>query len=176
MHIFRKVLFLLTNNQRRSAFILFLMLTTVALIEMIGIASILPFVTVLTNPSLIETNSILNKMFQISNNFGVQNNLEFLFALGVLVFAFLIISITFKALTLYFQVKFVENLQHDVSKRLVEKYLSQSYSWFLSRHSADFAKTILSEVENVLGSVVAPLIELIVFNFKILKIFKYLMI
>tara|TARA_E500000178_G_scaffold354454_1_gene423470 strand:- start:2485 stop:4275 length:1791 start_codon:yes stop_codon:yes gene_type:complete len=176
MHIFRKVLFLLTNNQRRSAFILFLMLTTVALIEMIGIASILPFVTVLTNPSLIETNSILNKMFQISNNFGVQNNLEFLFVLGVLVFAFLIISITFKALTLYFQVKFVENLQHDISKRLVEKYLSQSYSWFLSRHSADFAKTILSEVENVLGSVVAPLIELIAKSLITLAIFILLII
>jgi len=161
MPIFKKVLFLLTNQQRRKAFILLLMLTTVALIEMMGIASILPFVTVLTNPSLIETNSILNDLFQFSNNFGVKNNTEFLFALGVVVFMFLIISITFKALTLYFQVKFVENLKHDISKRLVERYLSQSYSWFLSRHSADFAKTILSEVDNVLGSIVAPLIELI---------------
>ena len=161
MQIFRKVLFLLTNDQKRRAFILLLMLIIVALIEMMGIASILPFVTAISNPSLIETNFILNKMFQISNNFGVESNLDFLFALGVVVFVFLIISIFFKALTLYFQVKFVQILQHDIAKRLVEKYLSQSYSWFLSRHSANFAKTILAEVDNIIGSVIAPLIELI---------------
>jgi len=175
MQIFRKVLFLLTNYQQKRAFILLLMLTAVALIEMIGIASILPFVTVLTNPSLIETNSILNRMFQISNNFGVESNLEFLFVLGVVVFAFLIISITFKVLALYFQVKFIQNLQHDIAKRLVVKYLSQSYSWFLSRHSADFAKTILSEVDNVLGSVVAPLIELIAKSLITIAIFVLLL-
>ena len=175
MQIFRKVLFLLTNYQQRRALILLLILTAVALIEMMGIASILPFVTVLTNPSLIETNSILNRMFQISNNFGVESNLEFLFALGVVVFVFLITSIIFKVLALYFQVKFIQNLQHDIAKRLVERYLSQSYSWFLSRHSADFAKTILSEVDNVLGSVISPLIELIAKSLITISIFVLLL-
>lgn len=175
MQIFRKVLFLLTNDQKRKAFILLLMLIIVALIEMMGIASILPFVTAISNPSLIETNFILNKMFQISNNFGVESNLDFLFALGVVVFVFLIISIFFKALTLYYQVKFVQILQHDIAKRLVEKYLSQSYSWFLSRHSADFAKTILAEVDNIIGSVVAPLIELIAKSLITISIFVLLL-
>ena len=49
---------------------------------MIGVASILPFMAVLTNPSLIETNMILNYMYQVSNIFGVENDQEFLFALG----------------------------------------------------------------------------------------------
>jgi ABC-type multidrug transport system fused ATPase/permease subunit len=176
MQIFRKVLFLLTNHQRRSAFILLLMLTTVALIEMIGVASILPFVTVLTNPSLIETNFILNKMFQVSSSFGVENNLDFLIALGILVFSFLIVSIIFKASTLYFQIQFVETLQHDISKRLVERYLSQPYSWFLGRHSADFAKTILSEVDNILGNVITPLIELIAKSMITIAIFTLLIL
>ena len=38
---------------------------------------------VLTNPSLIETNLILNKMFQASKIFGIENNQQFLFALGI---------------------------------------------------------------------------------------------
>ena len=70
-----------------------------ALLDMIGIASILPFTTVLVNPSLIETNVILNKMFQISTNFGVENNQQFLIALGILVFVLLTTSLAFKALT-----------------------------------------------------------------------------
>ena len=161
MLIIRKVLFLLTNYQKRRAYILLLMLIVVALTEMIGIASILPFMTVLTNPSLIETNFILKKMFQISNNLGIENSLEFLFFLGIFVFIFLIISIFIKALALYFQVKFVQNLNYDISKRLIEKYLNQPYNWFLNRHSADFAKNVLSEVNNVIVGAVTPLVELI---------------
>ncbi len=176
MHTLKKVLFLLTNYQRRQAFILLFMITIMALIEMMGVASILPFVTVLTNPGLIETNFILNKMFQISNNFGVENNLDFLFALGVLIFLLLIISISFKALTLYIQIQFVEKLQHDISKRLVERYLNQPYSWFLNRHSADFAKTILSEVDNVLGNGITPMIELIAKSMITITIFGLLLV
>ncbi len=176
MHTLKKVLFLLTNYQRRQASILLFMITIMALIEMMGVVSILPFVTVLTNPGLIETNFILNKMFQISNNFGVENNLDFLFALGVLVFLLLIISISFKALTLYIQIHFVEKLQHDISKRLVERYLNQPYSWFLNRHSADFAKTILSEVDNVLGNGITPLIELIAKSMIAMTIFVLLLV
>ena len=176
MHTLKKLLFLLTNYQRRQAFILLFMITIMALIEMMGVASILPFVTVLTNPGLIETNFILNKMFQISNNFGVENNLDFLFALGVLIFLLLIISISFKALTLYIQIQFVEKLQHDISKRLVERYLNQPYSWFLNRHSADFAKTILSEVDNVLGNGITPMIELIAKSMITITIFGLLLV
>ena len=44
-------------------------------------------------------------MYQASIVFGIENNQEFLFALGVLVLALLII-LTFKALTTYVQAKF----------------------------------------------------------------------
>ena len=53
---------------------------------MIGVVSILPFMAVLTNPTLIETNLILNTLFKASIKMGVENNQEFLFVLGVLVF------------------------------------------------------------------------------------------
>ena len=46
-------------------------------------------------------------MYQTSIKFGVETNQEFLFFLGVLVFLILIISLTFKALTTYVQVRFV---------------------------------------------------------------------
>ena len=51
--------------------------------------------------------------------------------------------------------------EYSISKRLVEGYLHQPYSWFLSRHSADLGKTILSEVGHVIGLGVNPLLELI---------------
>ena len=98
MNTFKKLLFLLTSHERKRAGLLLIMIIIMALLDMIGVASVLPFVAVLTNPSLIETNIILNTMFQNSRMFGIENNQEFLFALGALVFVLLIISLTFKAL------------------------------------------------------------------------------
>ena len=81
--------------------------------------------------------------------------------LGVFVFILLGTSITFKAFTTYIQIRFIQLVQHSISKRLIEKYLKQPYVWFLNRNSADFGKTILSEIGTVIGNGVNPLIELI---------------
>ena len=161
MQTFKKILFLLTPRERKSASLLLLMILLMALLDLIGVASILPFMAVLTNPSLIETNFILNAMFEASNIFGVKNNQQFLFFLGVSVFLLLIFSLIFKALTTYVQTQFVQMRLYSISKRLISGYLHQPFSWFLSRHSADLGKTILSEVQRVIGSGISPLMDVI---------------
>ena len=161
MQTFKKILFLLTRKERKSAAILLIMILIMALLDMIGVASILPFMAVLTNPDIIETNIILNRIFVASNTLGVENNQQFLFALGVFVFVLLVASLVFKALVTYMQLSFIQMREHSIGKRFVEGYLNQSYSWFLSRHTADLGKTILSEVGLVVGRGMKPLIQLI---------------
>ena len=108
MENLKKILFLLTPKERRRAALLLIMILIMALLDMIGVASILPFMAVLTNPSIIDTNIILNHAFDASQIFGVQTNKEFLFVLGILVFALLIFSLAFKALTTYAQIRFIQ--------------------------------------------------------------------
>ena len=161
MEIFKKFLYLLTPQERKSAFYLLVMVIIMALLDMIGVASILPFMAVLAKPSLVETNLILNSIFNASSVLGVKNNQEFLFLLGIFVFVLLIISLIFKAFTTYVQVRFVRMREYSIGKRLLEGYLHQPYSWFLSRHSADLGKTILSEVNLVVAGGINPLMEII---------------
>ena len=161
MQNFKKLLFLLSSNERKQAGLLLVMILIMAFLDMIGVASILPFITVLTNPNLIETNLVLNYMFQISNVFGVENNQQFLFGLGILVFVILVTSLIFKTLTTYVQVRFVQMREQSIGKRLMEGYLHQPYSWFLSRNSAELGKNILSEVGQVIGSGMSPAMEVI---------------
>jgi ABC-type bacteriocin/lantibiotic exporter with double-glycine peptidase domain len=161
MYTFKKLLFLLTPHERKRAGLLLIMIIIMALLDMIGIASILPFMAVLTNPSLLETNVVLNTIFQNLSMLGIETSQEFLVALGVLVFALLIISLAFKAFTTYAQIRFVYMREHSVAKRLIESYLHQPYIWFLSRHSADLGKNILSEVSTIIGFGISPLMELI---------------
>ena len=161
MQIIKKIITLLSSYERNRAFLLLLLILMMAFIEMIGVASILPFVTVLTNPSVIETNFLINNVYKASSAFGIENHQQFLFALGILVFALLIFSLTFKAITTYVQIRFVETLQYNIRKRLLERYLSQSYSWFLNRNSADFSKNILDEAGIVVGNGVSSLLDMI---------------
>ena len=161
MSIVKKILYFLRPKDRKHAVSLFIMITIMAFLDMIGVASIVPFVAVLTNPDLIETNIILSTMFEKMNIFGIDTNRQFLFVLGFFVLILLIISLFFKALTTYAQVRFVQMRQYNISRRLVESYLHQPYSWFLNRHSADIGKNILSEVGQVVGNGIKPMVGLL---------------
>lgn len=161
MQMFKKLLFLLSAPEQKRVFLLLIMILIMALLDTIGVASILPFMAVLTNTNLIETNSILNTLFEVSNIFGVKTIDDFIFFLGTVVFVLLIISLTFKALTAYVQLRFVQMQEFRIIKRLTEKYLGQPYSWFLNRNSADLGKTILSEVNHIISYGIGPLLDLI---------------
>ena len=142
MLILKKLLFLLSSPERKHAVALMGMILVMAFLDMLGVASILPFMAVLANPELVQTNAVLNTAFTISRHFGIYTSEQFLFALGVLVFLLLVTSLAFKALTTYAQTRFALLREFSISKRLVEGYLHQPYSWFLNRHSADLEKAI----------------------------------
>ena len=161
MLIIKKLLFLLSANEQKRMGLLVFLILIMAFLDMIGVASILPFISVLVNPELVETNIILKNMFEISRMLGVENNQQFLFLLGVLIFLFLIILVLFKIFTTYIQTYFVQMCECSIGKRLIEGYLHQPYSWFLTRNSADLGKNILSEVQQINANALSPSIELI---------------
>ena len=161
MKTIKNFYYLLQPYERRRAYLLLVLILIMALLDMIGVASVVPFIAVLSNPEIIETNAILNKVFSASIIIGVENSEQFLFVLGVLVFLLLLVSLTFKAITQYAQVRFIQMRQYKIAKRLVDGYLNRPYSWFLNRNSADLGKTILTEVGIVVGGGMKSFIELI---------------
>ena len=72
MKLFKKLIFLLSSEERKKASYLLIMILFMALLDMIGVASILPFMAVLTNPSLVETNLFLNTIFKYSKIIGIE--------------------------------------------------------------------------------------------------------
>ncbi|MDA9199952.1 ABC transporter ATP-binding protein/permease, partial [Candidatus Pelagibacter sp.] len=156
--------FILTPRERKLSLLLLGMILVMALLDMMGVASILPFISVLANPEIIETNNFLNKIFVLSATFGIETSQEFLFFLGIFVFLFLVFSLLFKALTFYTQIHFNAMREYSISKRLVEGFLHQPYSWFLNQNSADLGKTILSEVGTVIHDGIKATIDLITYT------------
>lgn len=83
----RKILALLTPHERRRAVLLLGMILVMAFLDMVGVASIMPFLAVLASPEVIETNSYLNAVYTRLNFTDPQ---AFLFLLSVVVFAALL--------------------------------------------------------------------------------------
>jgi ABC-type multidrug transport system fused ATPase/permease subunit len=147
----KKLYYLLSNNERSKLILLLLGILLMAFVDMLGIASILPFMAVLSNTSLIETNIIFKSSYMFLANYGVTNENQFLMVLGFFVFFLLLISISLRTLTLYFQTRFILMCEHNMANRIVKNYLYQPYVWFLNRNSASLGKSVLSEVSNVVG-------------------------
>jgi ATP-binding cassette, subfamily B, bacterial PglK len=160
IYTIRKTYDLLTATERKNAFFLLFIILITALLDMLGIASILPFITVLANPQMINSNEFLNNIYQISSIIGVNNEKQFLFMLGIMAFILLVISLTFRALTQYYLLRFSLKREHTIGKRIIEGYLHQPYSWFLTKNSADLGKNILSEVNIVIQQSIIPILNL----------------
>ena len=161
MTTYKKLLYLLSYKERKQSVALIFMFLLMAILDIIGVASIMPFMYVLSNPDIVLTNSLLNSVFKFSNHIGIETNQQFLFVLGIIFFALLVISLSFKALTTYAQTRFTQMRQYSIAKRLIEGYLNQPYTWFLNRHSADLGKSILSEVGVVVSGGIKPFLNII---------------
>jgi ABC-type bacteriocin/lantibiotic exporter with double-glycine peptidase domain len=154
----RKLFSLLSKSERRRATKLLLMIFIMAMLDVIGIASVMPFTAILTRPELIESNPPLNRIYEFSS---VSETTTFSILMGL---AFLIVflsSLAFKALTIYAQIRFTMMLEHSLGSRLLHGYLFQPYERFLTRGREGAEKTILSEVGNVVNNVVLPSLILV---------------
>jgi ABC-type multidrug transport system fused ATPase/permease subunit len=156
--LIRKVLDLLSPRERRQALLLLGLIIVMAFLDMIGVASIMPFMAVLATPDLVRSNRYLAAAYDF---FGFSDRDSFMFFLGVAVFITLVLSISFKALTAWAMLRFSRLREYSLTKRVVELYLHQPYEWFLNKHSSDLGKTVLAEVGQVVGGAILPMMELI---------------
>ena len=164
MNSFLIIINLLDKSEKKKFFYLICLIFIMAFLDMLGVASILPFIAVLSNPQVIDTNFYINYVYILTGNLGFVDKKNFLFFLGFLVFLLLVVSLVVRAVTAYAQVRFTLMQEYILSKNLIENYLNQPYTWFLNKHSADLGKNILSEVKEVIDNTLVPIINIIVYG------------
>jgi ATP-binding cassette, subfamily B, bacterial PglK len=158
LQIYKMLLSLFTRRERKIFYIVMLGAIISAVIETIGVASILPFLAILSDPSSIQDNSILSFMY---NTFGFTDDKSFLTFVGLGVFSVVVLSLFSKVITLYALARFGFMRAASLSRRLLGGYLHQPYTWFLNRHSADLGRALLSEIDNLSQLVMVPALRLL---------------
>lgn len=153
LSILKRIYSLLDKKERRNFFSLILLMVIMGLIDVAGIASIMPFMAVVANPVVVEKNRYLSLAYQ---TLGFASTTNFLIFLGLLVFFTLLASNAMKALVLWAELRFVHFRLCSLSKRLLYSYLCQPYVFFLGQNTAILGKNILQEVSKFCHEVLRP--------------------
>ncbi len=156
--IFFLICSLFDRRERREMYFIFIALIIRGVFEIVGVASIMPFMAVVSNSDVIQTNQFLKWAYTF---FSFETSRHFLLALGLFAFLALVFNNLLAALTDWFLIKFIHMRGHVLAQRLLAGYLKKPYSWFLSRNTADMGANILNEVANYMKGVLRPFIEML---------------
>jgi len=149
----RRVIRLLTPRERRNGALLLGLIALMALFEMIGVAAIMPFLAVLADPGMIESNRPLAALHA---RLGAPDPTQFLLWLGLGAIGLILLGALLRTLTEFAMNRFIQLQVHSLGVRLLSVYLRQPYEFHITRHGGALQKTVLSEAERVVSSVIWP--------------------
>lgn len=153
-----KILALFTLPERRRFYMLIVLLVVSSLLEVVGIASILPFMEVVSRPGPPAPDTIPGRLYSL---LGVNRVEHFRFILGGLVLLLVTASNGFLVLTKTLVTRFTWRRNYSIARELIARYLHAPYIFFLDRNSADLSKNILTEVGIFINGVLVPLMDVI---------------
>ena len=138
----KKVYILLNKKQKIKFFLLLCGIFVASLLELVGVSLVLPLISVVMEPSVLQTNKYLKFTYDFFNINSVQS---FLIVMSfVLIIAYVLKNI-YVLLLNYIQYKWVFNEYKDMTLRIFSTYLKQPYAYHLSVNTATITRTITND-------------------------------
>ncbi len=156
--VLRQVWAILSPAERKRFLLLQPLVIFTALLETAGLASIVPFLALLSDPDAIEENASLKVVYDAV---GFTSPTSFFFAVGVGVLLLVTVGNAVNAITTWSLLRFAWDGNHTMSLRLLESYLARPYAYFLEHNSSELAKNILAEVGIVVSGVLVVLTQML---------------
>lgn len=157
LSIIKQIFSLLSNEQRKKFYILQILVILMAFTELLGIASIAPFMALVGDMSLLEEDGIYSKLYQMS---GINDPLDFLFLTGISVLVALTISTIVSMLTTWRLSIYGSNVGVQLADRLYNHYMHQNWQFHASISSAQLTKQVSTESSRISYGIIQPLMQM----------------
>ena len=148
---------LLTSNQRKRFYFLQILVTLMAICEILSVGLIVNFMSIVGDISLLEQNGFMGQIFKAS---GISSKSQFLFLTGISVLIFLLISSIISIITTWRLAMFAQRTGTEIANRLYSHYLKQTWLFHASGTSAILTKKITVECSRVTGGILLPLMNM----------------
>jgi ATP-binding cassette subfamily C protein len=156
MHALRLFFQLLTPRERRQLYGLFAAVVVMALLEVVSVASIMPFLSVAADPARIHTTPYLQWAYE---SLGFADTNAFLIALGFAALGAMLVSNIVIVATTWAIYHYAWMWNHNLSRRLLQRYMERPYAYFLTRNSAELGKNVLEEIREVVNGMLVPALK-----------------
>ena len=157
MNIVKKIWLISSNRIKKFSILYSFVSVTNSLVEIFALVSLLPFLQFVLGKNSNEVDFL--------NYFNFLKNLNLDIKYGTILFLFLIftfcIKLIFNFLNLYLNQKIIFEYRKYFPNRLLNKYLTYHYPFFLRNNSSELLKNITSETSMVITGCVAMIIGLI---------------
>ena len=148
---------LLSPNQRKRFFVLQFLVIATSVFEILGVASIIPFMALVGDMSQLEQNTFIAEIYRQS---GITSESQFVFWVGFCVLSLLFISMIISIFTIWGLSMFANKIGTEIADRLYTYYLKQGWLFHASGSSAQLTKKIATETMRVTGAVLVPLMQM----------------
>ena len=146
INIFKKLNIFLSYRQKQGFFILIVLMSISALLEIIGIGIVPIFISAALDYEIL--NKFLIKLDMQFLNFITKINQEdLLIYISIFVMSFFIFKNFFLLLIHYLQNYFSYKVTTSISSKIYKKYIFNDYAFHLNRNSATLIKNISQEVD-----------------------------
>jgi ATP-binding cassette subfamily C protein len=142
------------------------------ILEVVGVASILPFMELVSKPDAIYESRYLNFAYEY---FAFDNAREMLIYFGIGIIGLIGLTNAFAIAAMWYQYKISWNVAHHLSTRLLLSFIKKPYRYFLNQNTNQIKAYVISEVGSLTGGVIIPFIELVSRSFVSIIIFTLLM-
>ena len=152
-----KLFYLMNPEQRRKFAFLQILVIVMAIFELIGIASIGPFMVLVSDFSVLEGDNFIARIYSVS---GLTNHYDFTFLIGILVLLLLLIGSFISMYTTWVLSIFGQEAGVKIGNRLFEFYLNKPWLYHTSVSSSTLTKQISVEANRITTGVITPLMQL----------------
>ncbi len=153
-----RLLTLMSTGERRRLAGLALLALVNSLMESIGVGALLPFIGLIADPSLIQSQPLLAGLSRLT---GCNDAGTFLQMIGMGIIGLILIKNVSQFLIVKLRTRFVYRQQALLSVRMMAGYMRAPWWWRLRRNSADLSNAIRLYPDTVLGVVTNSAMEII---------------
>ena len=157
LKVIKQLFVLLTDKQLKQFYLLQVLVVIMAFTELLGIASIAPFMALVGDISILETNGIFAQLYKMS---GLNNPMDFLFYSGVIVLVMLAFSTVISMFTTWRLSIFGARIGTEIADRLYSYYMQQSWQFHASGSSAQLTKQVSTEAARISNDIIQPLMQM----------------
>ncbi len=130
--------------------VLFVFTLAAAVLQVAGVASIFPFMQLVAQPGITESNAMLQQVYTLV---GFESERQMLLWLGITVFALFSASVLVAAFTGWLIQRTTWSAAHRLSVRQLKLYMQLPYEFFLVQSSAELLRRVVADINRLLSDV-----------------------